>query len=262
MNINRNGNLYYYEFDALSEMGVVNAFFTRRGGVSPHPWSSLNVGGSVGDDVQRVIENKRRAFHIVGRKIETSYDVWQVHGAEVLCVDNVRNPKKSFCKADAIITDRPELTLFMRFADCVPIVLYDYRNRVVCLVHAGWHGTVKKIAQVAVRNMIEKYGTDSKEIFAAIGPSIASHHYDIGSDVALKVKKAFGENASKLLKLKHGKIHLDLWEANTIILKETGVENVQISGICTACNLKDWYSHRAEGGMTGRFGVLIGLENN
>jgi YfiH family protein len=162
-------------------------------------------------------------------------------------------------RADILLTNRPEVTLMMRFGDCVPILLYDPDRRVVGIVHAGWPGTVKRASQVAVRTMQSVYGSNPINILAAIGPSIGAHHYEVGPEVIEKVRQTFGEDASYLLPSQEGAVQFDLWAANQLVLEESGVRQIEISGICTACHLEDWYSHRAEGGHTGRFGALIGL---
>ncbi len=252
-------SLRYYTFQSLDDAGVVHGVFTRRGGVSPSPWKTLNLGGTVGDEPNRVGENRRRVFAALGVNIETIYDVWQVHSADVVCADRPRPPETPHLKADAILTDQPGVRLFMRFADCVPILLYDPARQVVGLVHAGWMGTIQKIIRLAVDKMRDKYRSDPGDILAAIGPSIGPDHYTIGPDVEAQVQRAFGPRAKDLLRKPESEVKFDLWTANRLILEEAGVSRVEISGLCTACHLEDWFSHRAEHGQTGRFGAVIGL---
>ncbi len=250
--------LRYYTFDLLNDAPIVHAVFTRRGGTSPFPWAELNLGASVGDAIENVAENRRRIFQALGRPVESLYDVWQVHSADVVCTRAPRGSSQHQ-KADAIVTDSPQITLFMRFADCVPILLYDPIHSAVGLVHAGWLGTVKRIVSVAVQAMQAAYQSKPDEVLACIGPSIGYHHYPVGSEVVGKVQEAFGEDASRLLHNHEGEVQFDLWEANHWLLNQSGVNQVEIAGICTACHPEDWFSHRAEHGQTGRFGVLIGL---
>ena len=117
-----NDGLRYYSFSSLDVPELTQAVFTRQGGVSPPPWDALNLGGTVGDDPQRVSENRQRAFHAVGRPLSSLYDVWQVHSARVVQVTEPRTSRANLLKADAIVTDRAEVTLVMRFADCVPLL--------------------------------------------------------------------------------------------------------------------------------------------
>jgi YfiH family protein len=258
-------SLRYYAFDSLDAAGVTNAVFTRRGGVSPAPWASLNVGGLRGDDPERVFYNRVLSFRALGRQPESVYDVWQVHSAEVICTAGPRagQPHR---KADAILTDRPEVTLFMRFGDCVPILLHDPVRQVVGIAHAGWLGTVRKILPSTVQAMQERYACRPEDIIAAIGPAIAAHHYPVGSQVVEQVRNAFGGDAQALLgestTSQGNRCTLDLWAANRLLLEQAGVRRIETAGICTACNTEDWYSHRGEQGLTGRFGVLIALREH
>jgi YfiH family protein len=252
--------LRYFSFSSFPPEKLVHAVFTRAGGVSPEPWSSLNVGGTVGDERARVIENRLRSFHAVNRESQSMFDVWQVHSADVVIANAPHNFSPPEFKADAIITDNPEVTLFMRFADCTPILLFDPVNFAVGIAHAGWMGTVKHVASAVVNAMGAAYGTRSSDIIAGIGPSIGPDHYQIGQDVIARVIEAFQEDADRLLIRREAGVYFDLWEANTLSLARAGVTKIEISGLCTACHPEDWYSHRAQKGKTGRFGVIIGLK--
>ena len=259
MTFHQPDSIRYFTFDSLTEAGVTHAVFTRLGGVSPEPWASLNVGGLRGDDPARVLENRVRSFRALGKAPETVYDVWQVHSAEVISTKEPRSASVPHLKADAILTDRPEVTLFMRFGDCVPILLYDPLRRIAGLAHAGWLGTVRGTVTATVAKMQAEFGSRPIDILAAIGPSIAAHHYEVGPEVVQQVHKAFGQDAEALLTRSGKAIHFDLWAANRLLLEEVGVRRIEIAGICTACHLEDWYSHRGEGGKTGRFGALVAV---
>jgi len=254
----------YYTFESLADAGVRHAVITRRGGVSPAPWASLNVGGTVGDDAERVLENRKRSFHALGRPLVSLYDVWQVHGIDVVCAQTPRSPGSPHLKADTILTNQIGVTLFMRFADCVPIFLFDPKQRAIGLVHAGWLGTVQFNAARAVQTMQDQYGTRPQDILAGVGPSIGPHHYPVGPEVVQRVRKAFGSDSSELLHSPNGgdpesEVQFDLWSANSLVLQQAGVHRIEVSGICTACDLDNWYSHRGEKGRTGRFGALVAL---
>jgi hypothetical protein len=254
--IQHNG-IRYFQFDTLQTR---HAVFTRHGGVSPEPWSSLNVGGTVGDDLDRVKENRLLSFHALSRAPESAFEVWQVHSADVVCTRAPRPHGESLRQADVILTDTPEVTLFMRFADCVPILLHDSGKGVVGLAHAGWRGTLQDVAIATVDAMRKQYGSNPADITAGIGPSIGPDHYQIGADVILQVMQKYGDESEVLLKSHNGKIHFDLWKANQLLLERAGVSKIEHAGICTACHTNDWFSHRAENGRTGRFGALISLQ--
>lgn len=253
------GSLRIYEFKSLVHPDLVQAVFTRHGGVSPQPWQSLNVGGTVGDERARVVENRRRSFEAVERSLESIYDPWQVHSANVLVVEAPRGAG-DFVQADALLTDNPAVTLFMRYADCVPIFLFDPVRGAVGLVHAGWLGTVRRVAAAAVETMARVYGSSPSDILAALGPAVGPDHYPVGEEVAAAVRATFGELAPSVLQLRDGEVHFDLWLANRLQLEQAGVGNIETAGLCTACHVDDWYSHRAEGGHTGRFGALLALK--
>lgn len=255
-------SLRYLTFDSLSAAGVTHGVLTRCGGVSPSPWAALNLGATVGDDPRNVQENRRLAFSALGLQLVSLFDVWQVHSAAVVCADAPRPVGQKHAQADAILTDQAGVTLFMRFADCTPVLLFEPQKKVVGLVHAGWLGTLRRVVPAAVEAMQTRYGCRPKNIQAAIGPAIGPDHYEVGPDVIAQVRSAFGDQADSLLRPVANsaeKAYFDLWTANRFQLEAAGVTNVEVSAICTACHTGDWYSHRAEQGRTGRFGALIAL---
>jgi hypothetical protein len=196
----------------------------------------------------------------LGRAPGSVADLWQVHSADVIVAEAPRGARDYLAKADALITDRPEVTLFLRFADCVPILLFDPKRRVVGLVHAGWRGTLSKIVAATVHAMVAQYGCRPADIQAGIGPSIGPCHYAVGPEVVAQARAAFPGKADDLLVPVNNHYHLDLWAANACALRATGVEQIDVSRICTACHTDDFFSHRGEQGRTGRFGALIGLQ--
>lgn len=249
----------YYGFDIFSKT-VIQGIFTRQGGVSPAPWNTLNVGGLVGDDPANVRENRVRSFRALAREPASIFDVWLVHSSDVIVADQPRGLARPPIQADAILTNKPSLTLYMRYADCVPLLFHDPTKGVVGIAHAGWRGTVKGIAQAVVEKMQLQFGCRPGDILAGIGPSIGPDHYEIGAEVVAQVQQSFGADAERLLTARAGGVLFDLWKANTVQLQNAGVWNIEVSGICTACHLDDWFSHRAEKGKTGRFGALIALQ--
>ena len=260
MKFHNTNNVRYLTFDVFPKE-VIHAVFTRNGGLSPDPWNSLNVGGTVGDERERVHENRYRSFAALGRDRHSMFDVWQVHSADVV-IANAAHPRHNSppeYKADGIVTDNPAVTLFMRFADCTPILLYDPQKKAVGIVHAGWQGTVKRAAAQAVNVMRAAYGSKPGDILTAIGPAIGPDHYEVGPNVIEQVRYSFGHDSEGLIHEQNGHTHLDLWAANKLTLEQVGVEMVEVAGLCTACHPDDWYSHRAQKGRTGRFGALIAL---
>lgn len=250
--------LRFYQFDIFSK-NILNAVFTRQGGVSPEPWNSLNLSISVGDDPARVAENRVHAFNSLGRNPASLHDVWLVHGTDVVHAEAPRPLNAPVEKADILFTDNPEVSLFMRFADCVPLLFHDPKKHVIGISHAGWMGTAKGVAEVSIQTMQERYGSKPQDVVVGIGPSISVDHYEVGEEVAAQFREKYGGDSEQVLQARDGKIYLDLWTANALQLQKMGVEHIQISGLCTACHLEDWYSHRAEKGKTGRFGALLAM---
>lgn len=257
MTLIQHNGLRYFQFESLKAR---HAIFTRHGGVSPEPWNSLNVGGTVGDDLTRVRENRLLSFEALGCAPDSIFDVWQVHSADVVCASAPRPQDESYRQADIILTDRPEITLFMRFADCVPILFHDPCKGVAGVAHAGWMGTLRDVVSVTVDSMKKQYGSNPADIIACIGPSIGPDHYEVGADVILQVMQKFGDESEQVLRSNNGKIHFDLWKTNQLLLERAGVGQIEIAGVCTACNTDDWFSYRAEKRRTGRFGALISLQ--
>jgi polyphenol oxidase len=255
--------LRYYQFDLFKNQPLFHAVLTRHGGFSQAPYSSLNTGGTVGDEYEAVLANHQKIYNVLGFDFKSRFDVWQVHGKEVICTGTPRDPETPHQKADGIITDNPDVTLFMRFADCVPILLYDPVKKIIGIVHSGWQGTYKQIARVAVEKMAACYGTRPEDILAGIGPSICQYCYKVGQDAWDAFKKSFGrEKASRYFTEQNGILYLDLWKANRETLQSAGVKQIEVSGLCTAEHLDDWYSHRAEHGKTGRFAILMSIVDN
>lgn len=258
MPFDQSDGLRYYQFDIFSK-NILNAVFTRQGGISPEPWTSLNLSISVGDDPARVAENRVHAFNALGRNPASIHDAWLIHGTDVIFADAPRSLDAPTQKADILFTDNPEVSLFMRFADCVPLLFHDPKKNVIGISHAGWMGTVKGVAEVSVQAMQERYGSNPQDIVVGIGPSISADHYEVGEEVAAQFREKYGKDSEQVIQVRDEKIYLDLWAANALQLQKMGVEHIQISGLCTACHLDDWYSHRAEKGKTGRFGVLLAM---
>ena len=259
MPFHENDGLRYYRFDIFSN-AVTQAVFTRRGGVSPAPWHSLNLGGSVGDDPAHVATNRIRVFQAMGCEPESIHDVWLVHGTDIVYADAPRPLDQPSAKADIIFTDNPQVSLFMRFGDCVPILFHDPKKKVIGIAHAGWIGTLRGVVGAAVEGMRSHYGSNPKDIVAGIGPSIGVDHYEVGAEVVAQFQEKFGTEADQMMQTRNGSAYLDLWASNSIQLQKAGVDQIQVSGVCTACHLDDWFSHRAEKGKTGRFGALMALQ--
>ena len=252
--------LRYFQFEIFKKQSLFHAVLTRQGGFSKPPYDSLNTGGTVGDDPQAVLKNHQRIYEVFEYDYFSRFDVWQVHGTDIICADTPRSPQTPHAKADGILTNQHNLTLFMRFADCVPILLFDPEKKVIGIVHAGWQGTGHRIVQIAVEKMSCFYGCQPETLLAGIGPAICQDCYEVGRDVYDTFSSNFGDGAEKYFKHRRSNLYLDLCGANKEILKQAGVTQIESADICTACHPEDWYSHRGQHGKTGRFGVLMSLD--
>jgi polyphenol oxidase len=251
-------NLIYYQFHQwpLLQHGI----FTRLGGVSPQPWSSLNMGGNVGDEERNVRHNHNRMYDSLNLNADRVCTVWQVHSADVIIATQPNPEQRWLAKADGIVTDQPDTPLTMRFADCTPLLFYDPVQAVIGIAHAGWRGTVQGVGAKTVRTMVESYGCKPANIQAGIGPAIGPDRYQVGEEVVAAVREYFG-TAENLIRhsAADGTAYLDLWAANRLDLERAGVEQIEVAAICTAENVNEFFSHRAENGRTGRFGAVLSL---
>jgi hypothetical protein len=252
--------LVYYKFDSFDDDALDHAIFTRKGGSSKGPYASLNLGGTNGDDPNAVLANHEKLFRVFGRPYSSRFDVWQVHGKTILFSEAPRPPEKKHPPADGIFTDKPEVTLIMRFADCVPLVFHDPIRKVVGIVHAGWQGTLLGIGAEAVSAIHQRYGSLASDLRVGLGPSICGKCYQVGEEVRKQFLKAWGNDADQFFTKTVSSLYLDLWRANEHVLRQAGVEHIENSGFCTAENPDEWYSYRKEKGITGRFAVVIALK--
>ena len=255
-------NPVYYQFDQWQHAPLKHGIFTRLGGVSDSHWNSLNVGSTVGDDPEAVTTNAERMYDSLAVNQLPKCTVWQVHGADTVVATEPPLERNWLTKADGLITNRKNFVLHMRFADCVPVLFYDPEHQAIGLAHAGWRGTVANIVGSVVDAMKKHYNSNPKNIQAAIGASISVDKYEVGTEVVDAVQQTFGTIDSYIHTNAQGQTFFDLWEANRSLLAKSGVKQVELANICTASNTDEFFSHRAEKGKTGRFGVVMVLTEN
>src|SRR6202453_200335 len=193
----RVGDLDLLTWPAFEASGADVAVTGRAGGASSGAYDSLNMGLTVGDDPERVLENRRRVAAAFGASISDFVYARQVHGTGVHVVgdqDRGRGTLRvddSIPDTDALVNTTPGVVLAILTADCVPIVLHDPVAGVLACVHSGWRGTVARIAAATVAAM-EKLGSRPADIIAGIGPAIPAARYQVGPDVYQAVTQAFG----------------------------------------------------------------------
>lgn len=249
-----------YMFATFAQGLVDHAVFTRQGGGSLGSFAGLNVGHTVGDNPLHVEANHRAIYAALGTRVERVVTARQVHGDRVHCV-SAEDGGRVIPDTDALMSTIPGMMLMLRFADCVPVFLAASHPPVVALVHAGWQGTLKRIAAKTAQMMCTQYGCRAEDLVAGLGPSIGPCCFEVGPEVLEPLRATYGDRANEFLSTSgpEGRAHLDLWRLNAAQLQDLGVQQIEVAGVCTCCHRDEFYSHRAEHGRTGRFAALIGL---
>lgn len=270
MNVRKNGEVVYLTFPALErETAVYHGFSTRFGGVSEGIYHSMNLSFTRGDQEEAVKENFCRISSAIGFPSESIVTSDQTHTTNVRVVTEedrgcgITKPR-SYTDVDGMVTNVPGLTLATFYADCVPLYFYDPVHRAIGLSHSGWRGTVGKIGKVTVETMARVYGTKPEDVLAAIGPSICQECYEVSADVIEQFRGGFEEKDwNDLFYAKeNGKYQLNLWKANEKIFLEAGIlpEHISLSNLCTCCNPKFLFSHRASHGKRGNLAAFLGIQ--
>lgn len=270
MKIHRNDGVEYLTFPALDACEeVIHAFSTRKGGVSTGHLSAMNLSFSRGDLPENVSENYRRFCTAIGIRPEQVVCTDQTHTANVReadsshCGEGVTKPKV-WTDVDGLVTNEAGVALCTSFADCVPLYFYDPVHHAIGLSHSGWRGTVGQIGAVTVQKMQTLYGSDPKDILAAIGPSICQDCYEVSKDVIDAFKKEYPQKVWNLLfyEKTDGKYQLNLWEACRYTMLSAGLlpEHISLPNLCTCCNPDELFSHRASHGQRGNLNAFMMLK--
>ena len=255
------GGLTTYHFENLDGLVLTHAVFTRLGGASQPPFSTLNVGRSVGDDPATVIENLGRVYGALGLGANQVATAHQVHSNRV-AVATATDGGQILPNTDGLVTDTPGLALLLRFADCQPIVLYDPAHHALGLVHAGWRGVAQGIALRALEAMQAAFDTRPADLIAGLGPAIGVCCYTVGDVVASAMGYALPDWQAAMQPDPSGEgWRLDLSAANMQQLVSAGVPagHVEQADLCTSCHNDEFFSHRADNGSTGRFAAIAFL---
>jgi YfiH family protein len=231
---------------------MIAAESTRHGGVSPAPFASLNLGINTDDDPANVKENRQRFFCGIGADTFGFASSHQVHSIEVLNTDEAGR----FDGYDALITNRPGLLVGVTVADCVPILIYDSEHRAVAAIHAGWRGTVGGIVTRVLSAMHQQFGTLGAQCYAYVGTCIDETTFEVGEEVAGQFEPTFVQ-----VNPHSQKRCANLKAANVSLLNGSSIPaaQIEVSSFSTVLNNSDYFSHRAEGGQTGRMLAVIGM---
>ncbi len=233
-------------------MGDVRAGFSlRHGGVSPHPYHSLNLGLSTGDEAGNVQINRRRLFQQEDLPLHRLAIAGQVHGKEILTVSE----PGLYPGYDALVTNTKGLVLCITSADCAVVLLKDAEAGVVGACHSGWRGTVENVSSHTVAAM-ERLGARADRMSAFVSPCISTEYFEVGPEVAARF-----DARHVVERLDWPRPHVDLKGAIGEQLVRSGLAgaSIEISPRCTFSEIGDFYSYRAENGTTGRMMGYISL---
>ena len=255
--LQKNGTMEYLTAQGID---VPHCFTTRMGGVSQGHLASLNLGMHRGDSPENVQENYRRLAQALEFDLNKLVLTWQIHSdvvRPVTSADANGIDHRAYPECDALITNDPGTALFVFTADCTPILFHDPVTGAVGAAHAGWRGTAAGIAAKTVEAMVDAYGCQPQNIRAAIGPNIGQCCFETDRDVPDAILDALGDQAAPHIRQQGQKYYVNLKEINALFLRNSGVEKIEISTHCTACQPDLFWSHRVTGGVRGSQGALI-----
>ena len=245
-----------YTFDNLSQQTVCHHLVTQKEPTAPYAFS---LALHTKEEPHKILQNRnflKKNFPTMSFVVAN-----QTHSSNVHIV--TKNQERGWEKleeaiedCDALITNQPNIMLTILTADCVPILLLDPKQKVVSAVHAGWKGTEQEIVFKTVEKMKEEFNSNPSDIIAGVAPSIGKCCYEVDWNVAQYFEKI--ENAYDKV---GNKYRLDLPHINKTQLLKAGVkeENIELSNVCTACEVEHYFSYRKEQGCSGRFMSMIGL---
>lgn len=238
---------------------VRHAFFTRRGGISDGPFDSLNCGYSGGDDPERVRSNRSRALAALDLDPASIATGRQVHGRDVLTAD-APSPGRPERAADALVTDRPGVTLGILTADCAPVLFVDPEAGVIGAAHAGWRGALGGVVEATIDRMA-RLGARPPRIRAAIGPCIAQASYEVGPEIRESFVAADAGNDVHFRPVNGGdRLLFDLEGAVCTRLAGAGVGAVERLRLDTLADSDRFFSsRRTRRGGGERFGLLMSV---
>lgn len=220
---------------------IENAFFTTR---------EICICDKGENDNSEVKNNIKIIKNYLGKNLVSPT---QTHSANI---DTAIENKFDYPDTDGLILTNKSQAIFLNFADCTPIILYDKRQNIGAISHAGWRGTAQKIAPKTVEKMIKDFKSTPKDIVAIIGPAICGKCYEVGEEVYNKIMNNPHPNP---LPKGEGNLNIDLKEINKIQLAEIGVEKVDVCPYCTCCNNDLFFSYRKENGTTLRHSAVLKL---
>lgn len=252
--------------------GVIAFSSTRKGGYSEGCYGEFNINRFCGDTDEAIRQNREALCQLINIGDSRLLMPHQIHQTEIAVVDEdfLLNPtaviEVQLDGIDALMTNVAGVCIGVSTADCIPVLLYDKRHRAVCAIHAGWRGTVKRIAEKAVTNMTDVYGTCPSDVLAQIGPGIHLDSFEVGDEVYEAFShQGFDMKAiAKKYETADGigeKWHIDLPESNRLQLMSSGIpaDQIAVSHVCTFQQSDTYFSARRLGISSGRIfsGIML-----
>jgi polyphenol oxidase len=253
----KNHSTEYLESPLLSKCDfLIHAFCTRKGGVSQDEYASLNTSFREGDNESNVLQNWGRLATAFAIPLEQFLVVNQIHGDNIFVIPPFGEyfSSRAELNHDAIVTNKTNLAICVKTADCVPVFFVDRIKKIIAVVHAGWRSSALEISAKVVRLLHEKYGSLKQDILAAIGPAIGQCCFEVDAITANAFRKQKNHEVFLFPDGRPDKWILDLAEANRQQIMNCNIpeENIDVSGLCTSCRQDLFFSHRGSGGITGR----------
>ncbi len=249
-----------FYFEKINEKNILKsdlikgakAFFTTRDIcicdkeiLPPHPQGA-----------REILNNKKIIANYLNIDAKNLISPKQTHSANI---DTAIETKHDYPDCDALILAQKNLGILLNFADCTPIILYDKKQNIGAIAHAGWRGTVQKIAPLTVEKLVSDYGSKSSDIVALIGPAIGFCCYDVGQEVYEKLAQTVSDFEG-LFEIREGKIFVDLKNINKRQLEEVGVKKFDVCPYCTVHNNDLFFSYRNENATTKRHSAILCLK--
>lgn len=208
------------------------------------------------DNVQNsVSENKKMFCEILNIDFENFITPAQTHSVNI---EIAQTEKNEYPECDGLILTNKEQAVYLNFADCTPIIIYDKKLNIGSVSHAGWRGTAGRIAALTVQKMIDEFGSNPNDIVAAIGPAISMCCYNVGEDVLEKLISTVSDKDG-IFEKRNGEIFVDLKEINKRQLIEIGVAEIDVCPYCTVCDNDLFFSYRKENATTNRHSAILKL---
>lgn len=252
----KQGKIHYLKPAWSEQDNLVSGFTLRNGGNSRPPFNSLNLGFNSGDQESQVEANRAAVARAFGLEPHLFLTVNQVHGSEILVIDQPNPDVSHFQRvdSDAIVTNQRQILIGILVADCFPVILYDQKKHVAGVVHLGWRGTAAGLLGRTVKAMCELFACRAEDLCAAVGPGIAAHNYQVDRPVRDAFRKGTDQWSRIATEVSLGHWQLDLQQSILLQLDEAGIARSAIDVVleCTCCHKENFFSYRRDNARTGR----------